>query len=106
MAGFFEEPGALTAITAAIAVFSAILTIAWPYLVTDKLGARMKQVSSERERIRARERARLEEEKSKGSLKTEPKKVFRHIWHHVWQNFMSARGALVLEITERHLSVL
>ena len=73
------ESGILTAVTAAIAVFSAILTVAWPYLVSDKLGDRMKQVSSERERIRARERARLEAEKTKGSLKTEPKKVFKQI---------------------------
>ena len=79
MTGFFADSGTMTAIAAAIAVFSAILTIAWPYLVTDKLGDRMKQVSSERERIRARERARLEAEKSKGSLKTEPKKVFKQI---------------------------
>ena len=78
MSGLFES-GILTAVTAAIAVFSAILTVAWPYLVSDKLGDRMKQVSSERERIRARERARLEAEKSKGSLKTEPKKVFKQI---------------------------
>ncbi len=78
MSDLFES-GLLTAVTAAIAVFSAILTVAWPYLVSDKLGDRMKQVSSERERIRARERARLEAEKSKGSLKTEPKKVFKQI---------------------------
>ncbi len=78
MSDLFES-GILTAVTAAIAVFSAILTVAWPYLVSDKLGDRMKQVSSERERIRARERARLEAEKSKGSLKTEPKKVFKQI---------------------------
>ena len=78
MSDLFES-GILTAVTAAIAVFSAILTVAWPYLVSDKLGDRMKQVSSERERIRARERARLEAEKTKGSLKTEPKKVFKQI---------------------------
>jgi len=79
MEGFFEDSGALTAIMAAIAVFSAILTVTWPYLAGDKLGERVKQVSSERERIRARERARLEAEKGKGSLKTEPKKVFKQI---------------------------
>lgn len=76
---FFTEPGALTAVFAAVAVFSGILTIAWPYLASDKLGDRMKAVSSERERIRARERARLEAEKGKTSLKTEPKKVFKRI---------------------------
>lgn len=76
---YFADSGVLTAVAAAIAVFSAILTVAWPYLVTDKLGDRMKQVSSERERIRARERARLEVEKSRASLKTEPKKVFKQI---------------------------
>lgn len=77
---FFSEPSALTAIFAAVAVFSGVLTVTWPYLAGDKLGERMKQVSSERERIRARERARLEVEKGKkGTLKTEPKKVFKRI---------------------------
>lgn len=76
---FFTEPTALTAVFAAVAVFSGILTVAWPYLASDKLGDRMKAVSSERERIRARERARLEAEKGKTSLKTEPKKIFKRI---------------------------
>jgi len=97
MEKFFTEPGALTAICAAVAVFSAILTLSWPYLAGDKLGDRMKQVSSERERIRARERARLEAEKGKGSLKTEPKKVFKQIVNQ-FNMGGQAEGAMVQQL--------
>ena len=49
----------VTGVLAAIAAAAAILTIVMPLLETDTLGRRMKQVSSERERIRAREREKL-----------------------------------------------
>ncbi len=74
-----QNPQTLIALCAALAVFSAILVVAWPYLARDELGTRMRQVSSERERIRARERARLEAQKKQASLKTEPKRFFREI---------------------------
>ena len=70
-------PQMIVALCAAIAVFSAIVVVAWPYLARDELGARMRQVSSERERIRARERAKLEAQKKQTSLRTEPKKFFK-----------------------------
>ena len=44
---------------AAIAAAATILTLVMPLLETDSLGRRMKQVSSERERIRAREREKM-----------------------------------------------
>ena len=75
-----DDPSTLLAFTSAIAVFTAILTVSWPYLARDNLSTRMRQVASERERIRARERAKLQSAQSKkGSLKTEPKKVFKDI---------------------------
>ena len=46
-----EDPNTLLAFTAAIAVFTAILTVSWPYLARDNLSTRMRQVASERERI-------------------------------------------------------
>ena len=43
------------------------------FVETDTLGARMKAVSTERERIRSRERERLNKSNTRGSLRTEPK---------------------------------
>jgi tight adherence protein C len=74
-----ENPQMLVAFSAALAVFSAIVVVAWPYLVRDELSARMRQISSERERIRARERAKMEAQKKQASLRTEPKKFFKDI---------------------------
>jgi tight adherence protein C len=75
----FANPQIMIAVCAALAVFSAVVVVAWPYLARDELSARMQQVSSERERIRARERAKLEAQKKQASLRTEPKKFFKDI---------------------------
>ena len=69
----------LIALSAAVAVFSAIVVVAWPYLAGNELDTRMRQISSERERIRARERAKLEQQKKQASLRMEPKKFFKDI---------------------------
>jgi tight adherence protein C len=76
---FTDNTQAIIALCAALAVFSAIVVAAWPYLARDELSSRMRQVSSERERIRARERAKLEAQKKQASLRTEPKKFFKDI---------------------------
>ncbi len=69
----------IVAFASALAVFSAIVVVAWPYLARDELSSRMQQISSERERIRARERAKLEVQKKQASLRMEPKKFFKDI---------------------------
>ena len=69
----------IVAFASALAVFSAIVVVAWPYLARDELSSRMQQISSERERIRARERAKLEAQKKQASLRMEPKKFFKDI---------------------------
>ena len=74
-----ENPQTIIALCAALSVFSAIVVVSWPYLARDELGNRMRQVSSERERIRARERAKLEVQKKQASLRAEPKKFFKDI---------------------------
>jgi tight adherence protein C len=75
-----DDPQALLAFSAALAVFTAILTVSWPYLARDNLSSRMRQVANERERIRARERAKLKVSQANTStLKSEPKKVFKDI---------------------------
>ena len=74
-----DNPETIIALCSALAVFSAIVVVAWPYLARDELGTRMRQVSSERERIRARERAKLDAQTKQASLKNEPTKFFKDI---------------------------
>jgi tight adherence protein C len=66
-------------LSAAISVFSAIILVSWPYLARDQLDVRMAQVANERERIRLRERARLNAQNKQVSLRNEPKRLFREI---------------------------
>lgn len=63
------EPQNLIAIFAALAMFATLLTILLPYLQQDELATRMKSAVTEREQIRARERARMVAEQKRGSLK-------------------------------------
>jgi tight adherence protein C len=69
---------AILSILVAIATVATILTLAMPLLQTDALARRMKNVASERERIRARERERLYENK-KVSLRQQPKAYMKEI---------------------------
>ncbi len=64
----------------AIAVGATVITIVMPFLQTDTLGRRMKQVSSERERIRAREREKLAKT-GKGNLRPEARAFMSRMVH-------------------------
>lgn len=59
------DPQTLISILAAVAIFATIITLAMPLLAKDELGTRMKSVAIERDKIRARERARLAEERGR-----------------------------------------
>lgn len=65
----------LAALLAGIAAFAAICTVAMPYLVSDRLGDRMKYVAREREEMRKRSRAQMAKE-SKNSLRHEKPKTY------------------------------
>ncbi len=69
----------LTALSAALSVSAAVILVSWPYLQRDPLSARMAQVATERERIRVRERNRLNNPSAKISLRNEPKRLFKEI---------------------------
>jgi tight adherence protein C len=69
----------IIAFSSAISVGGAILVLSWPYFARDELNTRMAQVASERERIRLRERARLNAKNKQPSLRSEPKKLFKAI---------------------------
>lgn len=73
------DPEQLSAMMAGIAAFSSILAVSWPYIFRDTLAERMRKVESERERIRKRERTRLNAEKGKVSLRAEPKRLYKAI---------------------------
>ncbi|KAB2868771.1 MAG: type II secretion system F family protein [Bauldia sp.] len=77
---YMTDPKVLFALFASIAVFATILTLGQVFFERDRLAARIKSVAIERERIRARERARLAVETTKRvSLRNEPKSYMRKI---------------------------
>ncbi|MBP2233892.1 tight adherence protein C [Sinorhizobium kostiense] len=73
------DPEQISAVMAGIAVFSAVVAVSWPYIFRDTLAERMRRIEGQRERIRMRERSRLDREKSKVSLRPEPKRLFKTI---------------------------
>ncbi|APG85576.1 components of type IV pilus TadC [Sinorhizobium americanum CCGM7] len=73
------DPDQLSAMLAGLAAFSAVVAVSWPYVFRDTLAERMRKVEGERERIRQRERTRLNAEKSKVSLRVEPRRFFQAI---------------------------
>ncbi len=73
-----SDRGFMVGLLVAVAAGATVLTAAAPLLETDRLGRRMKAVSSERERIRARERERLSKT-GKASLRPEAKAFMTRI---------------------------
>ena len=68
----------MASLIAALAVGATVFTLVSPFLGGDTLGRRMKQVSSEREKIRAREREKLAKG-NKPSLRPEAKPFMQRI---------------------------
>jgi tight adherence protein C len=66
-------------ILVALGCAATILTLAMPLLQTDNLGRRMKAVSSEREKIRQRERERMAASQNKAALRMAPKRLFKDV---------------------------
>lgn len=69
----------LLGILVAIAAAATVLTLAMPLAEGSTLGKRMRNVATEREKIRARERDRLNRQKDKASLRPEPKEYMRRV---------------------------
>jgi tight adherence protein C len=63
----------MLALFSAITVAATIFSLAMPYLAKDELRGRMKTVAIEREKIRARERARITRGAKPASLRNSPK---------------------------------
>lgn len=73
------DPQVVVALLAAVAAIASIITLAMPLLAGDRLASRMKYVASERERIRARERAKLNEGAASGTLRHTPKAYMQQV---------------------------
>ncbi|HTQ83474.1 MAG TPA: type II secretion system F family protein [Pseudolabrys sp.] len=69
----------LTMVFAAIAAVATVLTLAMPLLSGDALGARMRAVAVEREKIRQRERERMAKAQQKVSLRQSPKQYIQAV---------------------------
>ena len=67
------DPAFLASMLAALAVGATVMTLAGPLVAPDKLKSRMKSVSTEREQLRLRERARLNEKEKQAHLRSAPK---------------------------------
>jgi tight adherence protein C len=79
IANSVTNPQFMLALLAAIAAAATVLTIAIPLTEGNSLQKRMKNVATEREKIRARERDRLNRQNEKVSLRQEPKAYMRRI---------------------------
>ena len=75
----FSDAHFLAMLFAAIGSAATVLTAAMPWLQPDTLSRRIKAVSSERERIRARERERLLASQSKSSLRVKPSGLVKQL---------------------------
>ena len=73
------DPQFLLALLVAVAAAATVLTIAIPLTEGSTLQKRMKNVATERDKIRARERDRLSRQKDKVSLRPEPKEYMKRI---------------------------
>ncbi len=76
------EPPVAMAVLSAIAVFATIVTLTLPFLQGNELAARMKSTAIERDKLRARERARLvavQKNGAKASLKQDSSGVMRDL---------------------------
>ncbi|KMO12937.1 type II secretion system F family protein [Methylobacterium platani] len=70
------DPYFLGSVLAALAVAATVYTLAQPFLEPDRLAGRMKGVGKERDRIRLRERDRMNQ---KASLRQEPKAYMKRV---------------------------
>jgi tight adherence protein C len=102
MFDMFTEPANLVALFTAVGVFASILVVAMPMLKTDNLGSRMKSVALEREKLRARERARaantVKDGRKKSAKKREPGALIKMVVEK-----LNLRKALADEKTELEL---
>jgi tight adherence protein C len=99
IARYVLDPHFVVMVLAAVAAFATVASFVLPLLTGDRLGARMKYVSGERERLRAAQTARPGEERQL-RLRKEPRHFMKQVV--VWLNL---RKALETEGTSDRLKM-
>ena len=96
LAAKLTDPATIVAVLVAIAVFGTLYSLAMPFLERGDLGRRMRAVSTERDQIRARERARMTADEAQG------KATFVSI---LGPDRARAQAALLTEQAIEHLAI-
>jgi tight adherence protein C len=94
------DPQFVVMALAAVAAFATVTSFVLPLLSGDRLDARMKSVSTERERLRAERMTRLAEEQRQGRLRKEPKSFMKRVVEQ-----LNLRKALETESTRERLKM-
>nr|WP_181701400.1 type II secretion system F family protein [Chthonobacter albigriseus] len=94
-----RNPIFLLSVFVAVSIFFTIVSLAMPMLATDKLQNRMKAVALERDKIRARERARLQAESQRPVLRKESRRYMKDLVER-----LSLKNALADEKTQMKLT--
>jgi tight adherence protein C len=94
------DPQFMVMLLSAIAAFATVTSFVMPLLSSDRLGARMKYVASERERLRAERMARLADDQRQGRLRRDPKSFMKQVVEH-----LNLRKALETEGTRERLKM-
>ncbi|ODS01667.1 type II secretion system protein [Methyloceanibacter superfactus] len=97
---YLLNPEFMVMVLAAIAAFATVASFVLPLLTGDRLGARMKYVSSERERLRAERIASLAEEQRNAKLRREPKSFMKQVVEQ-----LNLRKALETDTTRERLKM-
>ncbi len=91
------DPYVIGAMLAAVAAAATVFTLAQPFLEPDRLAGRLKGVGKERDRIRLRERERLNQ---KASLRHEPKAYMKRVVERLhlgdWLGAEHAKNSLMM----------
>ena len=95
---YLLDPQFIVMVLAAVAAFATVTTFVMPLLSGDRLGARMKYVASERERLRAERLIQLSDEQRR--LRKEPKSFMKRVVEQ-----LNLRKALETEGTRERLKM-
>jgi tight adherence protein C len=94
------DPQFVVMALAAVAAFATVTSFVMPLLSGDRLDARMKSVSTERERLRAERMARLADEQRQSRLRKEPKSFMKRVVEQ-----LNLRKALETDATRERLKM-
>jgi tight adherence protein C len=103
MASLFQyllDPEFMVMMLAGVAAFATVASFVLPLLTGDRLGSRMKYVSSERDRLRAERMTALSEEHRQAKLRREPKSFMKQVVEQ-----LNLRKALETEGTRERLKM-